>query len=101
MIGWPQFQTKDGKRYDRVWAPGGERIEPRALEETIQDLNGTCSRKLASMLYAAATGLPSPAPTQEYILVTAVDEGGQAWVDIHAGIDVNPAALTLPTVAVS
>ena len=22
MIGWPQFQTKDGKLYDRVWASG-------------------------------------------------------------------------------
>ena len=43
----------------------------------------------------------APAPQREYILVTAVDEGGQAWVDIHAGIDINPAALTLPSVALS
>jgi hypothetical protein len=28
MIGWPQFQTKDGKLYDRVWAPGGPRVAP-------------------------------------------------------------------------
>ncbi len=101
MIGWPQFQTKDGRMYDRVWAPGSERIEPRALEETIQDLKGTSSRKLMSMLYAGATGVPSPGPAQEYILVSAVDEGGQAWVDIHAGIDINPSALTLPSVALS
>jgi hypothetical protein len=101
MIGWPQFQTKDGKLYDRAWAPGGERIEPRALEETIQDLTGISSRKLSAMLYAAPTGVPSPAPEREYILVTAVDEGTQAWVEIHAGIDVNPAALTLPSVALS
>jgi Protein of unknown function (DUF2491) len=101
MIGWPQFQTKDGKLYDRVWAPGGERIEPRLLEETVQDLKGTSSRKLASMLYAGPTGTPSPAPDREYILVTVVDEGGQAWVDIHAGIDINPATLTLPSVPLS
>ena len=101
MIGWPQFQTKDGKLYDRAWAPGGERIEPRALKETIEDLKGTSSRELASMLYMAPTGLASPAPEREYILVTAVDEGGQAWVDIHAGIDINPAALTLPSVALT
>jgi hypothetical protein len=101
MIGWPQFQTKDGKLYDRVWAPGSERIEPRALEETVQDLKGTSSRKLAAMLYAGATGAKSPAPAQEYILVSAVDAGGQAWVDIHAGIDINPASLTLPSVALS
>ena len=101
MIGWPQFQTKDGKLYDRAWAPGAERIEPRTLQETIQDLNGTSSRNLAAMLYMGPTGVASPAPEHEYILVSAVDAGGQAWVDIHAGIDVNPAALTLPSVALS
>ena len=101
MIGWPQFQTKDGKLYDRVWSPGGERIEPRALDETIQDVNGTSGRKLASMLYSAPTGAAAPAPEREYIMVSAVDEAGQAWVEIHAGIDINPAALTLPSVALS
>jgi hypothetical protein len=101
MIGWPQFQTKDGKVYDRVWAPGSARIEPRAMEETIQDLNGISRRQLTSMLYAGPTGARSPAPDREYILVTAVDEGGQAWVDIHAGIDINPATLKLPSVALS
>ncbi|MCW3474031.1 YjfK family protein [Limobrevibacterium gyesilva] len=101
MIGWPQFQTKDGKLYDRAWVPGGGRIEPRALKETIQDLKGTSSRELDSMLYMGPTGVASPAPAREYILVSAVDEGGQAWVDIHAGIDINPAALTLPSVALS
>lgn len=101
MIGWPQFQTKDGKLYDRAWAPGAERIEPRALKETIQDLNGSSSQDLASMLYLGPTGLASPAPEHEYILVTAVDAGSQAWVEIHAGIDINPATLTLPSVALS
>jgi uncharacterized protein DUF2491 len=101
MIGWPQFQTKDGKLYDRAWAPGSERIQPRALEETIEDLQGKSGRKLATMLYARPTGAPVPAPQQEYILVSAVDQTGQAWVDIHAGIDINPATLTLPSVALS
>ena len=101
MIGWPQFQTKDGKIYDRVWAPGSERIEPRRTEETIQDLNGISRRQLISMLYAGPTGARSPAPEREYIFVTAVDEGGQAWVDIHAGIDINPATLNVPSVALS
>ena len=53
------------------------------------------------MLYVGPTGAPVPAPQQEYILVSAVDHTGQAWVDIHAGIDINPAALTLPSVALS
>ena len=38
LIGWPQFQTKDGKTYGRVWAPGGGRIEPRQQTETVQDV---------------------------------------------------------------
>ncbi len=98
MIGWPQFQTKDGKLYDRAWAAGGTRIPPRELSETLQDLNGTTTRKLMAMLYAAPTGAVAPAPTTEYILVCAVEAAGQAYVEIHAGIDVNPAALTLPAV---
>jgi len=101
MIGWPQFQTKDGKLYDRAWAPGSSRVDPRPLVETLQDLKGTGTRKLAAMLYAGPTGAPSPAPQQEYILVTAIEDGGQAWVEIHCGIDVNPAALSLPAVALS
>ena len=47
------------------------------------------------MLYAAPTGLADPAPHTEYILVSAVEAGGRAWVEIAAGIDVNPAMLSL------
>jgi hypothetical protein len=98
MIGWPQFQTKDGKTYDRVWAPGSNRIEPRQQTETIQDLRGTTQRKLLCMLYGAATGARAPAPDTEYILVSAVQDGERAWVEIHAGIDINPATLSLPSI---
>ena len=51
------------------------------------------------MLYGAPTGAAAPAPQTEYILVSTVEAGGQAWVEIHAGIDINPAALQLPAVA--
>jgi hypothetical protein len=47
------------------------------------------------MLYAAGTGQAAPAPATEYILVSAVEEGGRAWVEIRAGIDINPASLSL------
>jgi len=48
------------------------------------------------MLYGAATGVADPAPQFEYILVSSVEsEGGGAFVAIHAGIDVNPAGLSL------
>ena len=101
MIGWPQFQTKDGKLYDRVWSPGQTRANPRAMTETIEDLSGTTTRKLAAMMYGAATGAALPAPATEYVLVAAVDAAGEAFVEIHAGIDVNPASLDLPSVPLS
>jgi hypothetical protein len=44
MIGWPAFQTKDGKTYDRAWAPGQTRIAPRQQVETIQALGGVTRR---------------------------------------------------------
>jgi hypothetical protein len=98
MIGWPAFQTKDGKSYDRAWAPGQTRIPPRQQTETVQTLGAVTQRRLQAMLYAGPTGAAPPAPPSEYVLVAAVEESGQAWVEIHAGIDVNPASLTLPPV---
>ncbi len=40
MIGWPEFQTKDGKIYGRAWAPGPGRIPPGVLPETIETTRG-------------------------------------------------------------
>lgn len=101
MIGWPQFQTKDGVLYDRVWSPGAARVQPREMTETLETLAGTSTRKLTAMLYARPTGAAAPAPPTEYILVAAVEAGQQAFVEIHAGIDINPAALSLPGVPLS
>jgi len=95
MIGWPEFQTKDGKVYPRLWAPGSSRVPPRTLYENGTDVKGVTVRTLNTMLYAAPTGAADPAPGTEYIMVSAVEQGGQAWVEVHAGIDVNPAALSL------
>jgi len=55
----------------------------------------TRTLSIQAMLYGAATGAPPPAPPTEYILVSAVEEGPQAWVRVAAGIDVNPASLSL------
>jgi len=101
MIGWPQFETKDGKTYDRVWAPGGARIPPRQQVETLQDVGSTTERKLQAMLYGARTGAPPPAPAIEYVLVCAVEQANEAWIEVYAGIDFNPAALALPAVPLS
>ena len=48
------------------------------------------------MLYAAATGLEPPSPVTEYLWVAAIEREGQTWIEVRAGIDVNPAALSLP-----
>jgi hypothetical protein len=95
MVGWPEFQTRDGKVYPRLWTPGSSRVQPRTLYESITDVKDTTSRTLHTMLYAAPTGAADPAPTTEYIMVSAIEQGDQAWVEVHAGIDVNPAALSL------
>ena len=50
------------------------------------------------MLYDAPSGGTPPAPATEYILVSAIEATGEAWVEIDAGIDINPAGLTLPSV---
>ena len=98
MIGWPSFQTKDGKVYGRAWAPGESRIPPRQIEETLQHLDRVERRQMQAMLYGAPSGGTAPAPETEYILVNAIEIEGQAWVEIDAGIDINPAALNLPGV---
>lgn len=95
LIGWPEFQTKDGKTYARVWAPGDTRVSPRAITETIEGLNGSRTVQSQAMLYAAPTGLQDPAPSTEYVMVSAMQDGGRAWVEIRAGIDLNPVTLQL------
>jgi hypothetical protein len=94
-IGWPEFQTKDGKVYPRAWAPGDTRVAPREFAETVETAGGRRAVRSLAMLYAAPTGSAAPAPETEYVLVAAVEVEGQAWVEVHAGIDVNPAALSL------
>lgn len=95
MIGWPEFQTKDGKAYERAWAPGSSRIAPRAFSEARADLGGSRTARIEAMLYVRPTATAAPAPEAEYILVALVEAEGQARIAIHAGIDVNPAALSL------
>jgi hypothetical protein len=95
MIGWPEFQTKDGRLYARVWSPGQSWVQPRVLVEEVESTNGRRTVTSQAMLYAAPTGLAAPAPSTEYILVSAVEDGGQAWVEVRAGLDVNPASLSL------
>lgn len=96
LIGWPQFQTKDGKLYDRVWVAGNSRVAPRRQSETLTTLNAEDAiNQHQSMLYAAATGLAAPAPQTEFIWVSMVEGAGGAAVKIYAGIDVSVSLLNL------
>jgi hypothetical protein len=74
-------------------------VQPRQQIETLQSTSGTLERKIQAMLYGAHTGAAPPAPAIEYVLACAVEQGDDAWVEVYAGIDINPAALTLPAVA--
>jgi hypothetical protein len=94
-IGWPEFQTKDGKVYTRVWAHGDARVAPRVLSESLTNATGTTSRVRQAMFYAAPTGAAAPAPPTEYMLVAAAEQADQAWVEIFAGIDMNIGMLQL------
>ena len=95
MIGWTQFQTKDGRTYDRVWAPGASMVSPRVISETIESLAGTRVVTSRAMLYAAASGVADPGPATEYVLVEARQDGSRAWVEVRSGIDLNPVTLQL------
>ena len=99
MIGWPAFQTKDGKTYDRAWAPGQsqdpaasadrDRTGPRRGDAAPAAGDAVCrsDRRRAARAAKRVRAWSQPSRTS-----------GQAWVEIHAGIDVNPASLTLPPV---
>lgn len=95
MIGWSEFQTKDGQLYPRLWSPGLTRIEPFEMNEQLATVAGTRTVKSHAMLYARSLGTQPPAPQTEYILVSAIERDGEAWVQVAAGIDINPASLSL------
>jgi hypothetical protein len=78
MIGWPSFQTNDAKVYGRVWAPGDARVPPGQINETLQHLDRAEERRLQAMLYGAPTGGAPPTPVTEYVLICAIEAGGQA-----------------------
>jgi hypothetical protein len=96
MIGWPEFQTKDGKLYGRAWSPGDTRVQPRPLEETIEGAAGGAPRtvRAQAMLYSAPTGAAEPAPPVEYVLVRRWRRRAGLGRG-QRGIDVNPATLSL------
>lgn len=95
MIGWPEFETKDGSKHARIWSPGESKLPPIRFREAIKHLDGTAHRTLDAMLYGVDTGLAAPAPATEYLMVAAIEGDAGARVELHVGIDINPASLSL------
>ncbi len=95
MIGWPQFETKDGKTYGRLWVGGQQRVAPRDIEETLETTAGVARCRQQAMLYARDTGAAAPVPMTEYLLVAALERDDAASVTLHVGIDLDPASLQL------
>jgi hypothetical protein len=96
VIGWPDFQTRDGTLFQRLWMPGAAHIAPRNIEETLTGADaGARSRSHQAMLYARPTAAAAPAPAVEYLLAAAIEQQGAAWVALHVGMDVSVSALQL------
>jgi hypothetical protein len=95
MIGWPEFEIKDGTKFIRHRNPGNRRIMPIPFTEARERVQGAQQRQIQTMLYRCDTGLEAPAPQQMYLLVAASDTGSEAWVELHIGIDLDPATLAL------
>ena len=95
QIGWPSFQTPDGRLYQRLWSPGDHRMMPVTYTESQKTSHLEKIIHHSMMLYWRDTGLSSPAPQFEYVLIDLIEEGNEAWISIHTGLDINPAALTL------
>lgn len=98
-IGYPQFQSRDGQLWARHWNPGEQRLAPLSAREEFSTFRDATERREqrqhTHMLYSRSTGLQSPCPEAEYLLVTAVEAPGTARIEIHAGIDIDPAAFSL------
>ena len=95
LIGWPEFQTQDGRLYRRQWTRGTTRIAPRAFDEHIETGSGAARwQRQQAMLYARATLAAPPAPPTEYLWVAAIEQDDAAWVALYVGIDMPCALLT-------
>lgn len=95
MIGHPQFQLTDGTLYARHWSPSDYSIDPFVFSETQYGPGKriVAERQWQSMLYSRPLDLPEPAPQGEYVLVSLVEEGENASIRIHSGIDIPPSSL--------
>lgn len=88
LLGWKQFQIDDtGAIFDRLWAPGSERIAPVSfIEQTSRKIEFTHD----AMLYARTIE-----GTQEYVLVSLIGDARDRsrWIQVATGLDLNPASI--------
>ncbi len=102
-IGYPLFQTADERFvYSRLWSPGEYRVDPVQFTEQVRgdsQSGQTVTESHQAMLYAryapepAEGEPPSVEAVTELMLVSAVESPGEAWVEIHVGLDLDPTYL--------
>ncbi len=86
-IGLNQFQTMDGVLYERAWMPGAYRVSPERFVETLHSNprgENLIMENHQAMLYSRRSG-----EEQEYMLISAVRSGADAWVEINIGRDLD------------
>lgn len=93
-IGLDRFQTRDGILYDRTWNPGAPWVRPAGFAEILYpDPAGTGSKtaRHQAMLYQRHAS----ADLTEYMLLSAVQEGRSAWVELAVGMTVDTGFLEI------
>jgi hypothetical protein len=93
-IGLPEFQTKDGISYQRLWQPGSAwRIEPVSYTETMFPDRYDSSKRFDvahdCMLYGRNVGNDASA-RDELIMLSGVKEPEGNHIAIDIGIDLDP-----------
>lgn len=86
----PPRITAAGHDFERADATSA-----RTLYERIVTGGATIARTHQLQLYGRPTGLQPPAPPTEHLAAARISQGAEAWVALHAGIDLNPAGLVL------
>jgi hypothetical protein len=91
-IGWSAFQTRDGVLFDRAWDDAAaNRVMPFDLSETLY-LDSAGEKVLTVNHQAMLYGRWADEEDEiaEYALLSAEDQGDEAFVHIQVGVDINP-----------
>ena len=91
-IGWSAFETRDGVLFDRAWDDAAaDRVAPFELTETLYlDSAGEKTLTISHQAMLYGRWADEEDEIAEYVLLSAEDQGEEAFVHIQVGVDVNP-----------